>query len=381
MALIREIAERALAGAGALCLALLAGCASQADLAAGAGEARGNKSTARQLYAGQPTVVHATEFPVESAVEGLARGDDAWRQGNLDLAVYLYVQSLAYDAETAEPFLKIAAIHEKLGNRALAEKAFELGLERDPGNVGASERLGLLYLESRNDEAAERLLHAAVSGDPRRWRSYNGLGVLADRRGEYAAAERHYDQAHLLQPDNASIVNNRGYSHYLAGKLSAAEGDLRYAIALGAPAGTWTNLGKVLAKQGRYDEALESLLKESDTAHAYNVLGEAAREDGDLERARQYFSDAISAAPRYFREAQENLAEVDERLVASQKSGTPVALAIPAQAAAPAFGHADPLQVPVGYWLSQGKSRAGAGARRQTVALARQSGNRVVKSP
>ena len=217
--------------------------------------------------------MHATEFPVESAAEGLARGDDAWRQGKLDLAVYLYVQSLAYDAATAEPFLKIAAIHEKLGNRALAEKAFELGLERDPANVGASERLGLLYLESRQDEAAERLLHAAVRGDPRRWRSYNGLGVLADRRGEYASAERHYDQAHLLQPDNASIVNNRGYSHYLAGKLSAAEGDLRYAVALGAPAGTWTNLGKVLAKQGRYDEALESLLKENDTAHAYNVLG------------------------------------------------------------------------------------------------------------
>ena len=225
------------------------------------------------------------------------------------------------------------------------------------------------------------MLQAAIRIDPRRWRSYNGLGILADRRGEYASAERHYDQAHLLQPDSASIVNNRGYSHYLAGKLSAAEADLRYAVALGAPAGTWTNLGKVLAKQGRYDEALESLLKESDAAHAYNVLGEVARDGGDLERARQYFSDAISAAPRYFREAQENLAEVDERLVAAQKSATPVAGALPAQAAAPELGHADPLQVPVGYWLSQNKARAGAGARRQTAALARQSGNRVVKSP
>jgi Flp pilus assembly protein TadD len=379
MTVIREIAERALAGAAALCLALLAGCASQADLAAGAGEARGNKSAARQLYAGQPTVVHATEFPVESAAEGLARGDDAWRQGNLDLAVYLYVQSLAYDAATAEPFFKIGSIHEKLGNRALAEKAFELGLERDPGNVGASERLGLLYLESRN-EAAERLLHAAVSGDPRRWRSYNGLGVLADRRGEYASAERHYDQAHLLQPDNASIINNRGYSHYLAGKLSAAEGDLRYAIALGAPAGTWTNLGKVLAKQGRFDEALESLLKESDTAHAYNVLGEAAREGGDLERARQYFSEAISAAPRYFREAQENLAEVDERLTAAAAPGSPVARVTPAGANTPAFGHADPMSVPVGSWLSQGKARAVA--RRQGLTLAsRQAGKQAGTAP
>lgn len=364
--------------AGACVLAILAGCASQADLTEGANTTRGNRSAAGQLYAGQPTVVHATEFPVESAAEGLARGDDAWRQGKLDLAVYLYVQSLAYDAETAEPFLKIAAIHEKLGNRALAEKAFELALERDPGNAGACERLGLLYLESRQDEAADRLLHAAVRIDPLRWRAYNGLGVLADRRSEYGSAEQHYDRAHLLQPDNASIINNRGYSHYLAGKLESAEADLRYAVQLGAPAGTWTNLGKVLAKQGRYDEALETLLKEADTAHAYNVLGMVAREGGDLQRARQYFSDAISAAPRYFREAHDNLAEVDERLIASRATGTPVALN------APAVTHTDPLQVPVGYWLSQVTPRAGAGAgaRRQSAALAlRQPGNRVVKSP
>lgn len=381
MNLARNRSLQSLAGAGVLFLVLLAGCASQAsNLAADTAAVRGNKAAARQLYAGQPTVVHATEFPVASAAEGLARGDDAWRQGKLDLAVYLYVQSLAYDADSAEPFLKIAAIHEQLGNPVLAEKAFELALERDPGNAGANERLGLLYIESRQDEAAEQLLHAAVRGDPRRWRAYNGLGILADRRGEYASAERHYDEAHRLQPDNASIVNNRGYSHYLAGKLSAAEGDLRYAVALGAPPGTRTNLGKVLAKQGRFDEALESLLTEADTAHAYNTLGEVARDGGNLQRARQYFSDAISAAPRYFPEAHANLAAVDERLAAAP--GAAVATAAPAAAGMPAHGHADPLSVPVGYWLSQGYTRAAAArVRRQTTALARQSGKRVVKSP
>ena len=125
----------------------------------------------------------------------------------------------------------------------------------------------------------------------------------------------------------------------------------------------------MLAKQGRYDEALESLLKEPDTAHAYNVLGEVAREGGDLERARQYFSDAISAAPRYFREAQENLAEVDEQLTAANSPAAPVARVAPAEANATAFGHADPLSVPVGAWLSQGKSTAGSMARRQGTAL------------
>lgn len=372
---------RIIPSACALSFALLAGCAGPSELATQSGTAQGSKSAARQLYAGQPVVVHATEFPVVSAAEGLARGDDAWRAGKLDLAVYLYVQSLAYDVSSPQPFLKIAAIHEQLGNQPLAEKAFELALERDPGNAGASERLGLLYLDSGKDEAAERLLHAAIRIDGRRWRSYNGLGILADRHEEYASAEQHYDRAHLLQPDNASVINNRGYSHYLAGRLEAAEADLRYAVQLGAPKGTWTNLGKVLAKQGRYDEAYETLLKESDAAHAYNLLGEITRDAGDLQGARQYFSDAISAAPRYFQEAHENLAEVDERLAGSQAAGTPVASAAPGTNPAPAAGHTDPMQVPVGYWLSQAKARAGAGSRRQIAALARQSGNRVVKSP
>src|SRR5688572_6418168 len=244
----------------------LAGCASMPERGNETVSTRAERAAAEKLYAGQSPVVHATEFPVASAAEGIARGDMAWRQGKLDLAVYLYVQSLAYDSAMAGPFLKIAAIHEQLGNNALAEKAFELALERDPANAGACERLGLLYLESRQDEAAERLLHAAVRKDPNRWRAYNGLGILADRRAEYGLAEQHYDRAHLLQPNNASVINNRGYSHYLAGKPEAAEADLRYALQLGGPPGTWTNLGKALAKQGRHEEALESLLKEADAA-------------------------------------------------------------------------------------------------------------------
>jgi Tfp pilus assembly protein PilF len=366
---------RSIACAGALALGLLSGCAGPSAVATDAEAARGSKSAARQLYTGQPSVVHATEFPVASAAEGVARGDDAWRQGKLDLAVYLYVQSLAYDTTSAQPFLKIGAIHEQLGNRALAMKAFELALEREPENPGANERLGLLYLESQQDEAAENLLHAAIRLDPQRWRAYNGLGILADRRKEYASAEQHYDRAHVLQPGDAAVINNRGYSHYLAGKFEAAEADLRYAVQLGAPKGTWTNLGKVLARQGRYEEALESLAKETDTARAYNLLGEVARDGGDLERARQFFSDAISAAPRWFQEAQDNLAAVNERLAASEAPGSPLASA--ATAGDPASRvHADPMSVPVGYWLMQGK------ARRQAAPLTlRQPGNRVVKSP
>ena len=268
--------------------------------------------------------MHATEFPVVSAAEGIARGDDAWRQGKLDLAVYLYVQSLAFDTSSAQPFLKIAAIHEQLGNRVLAMKAFELALEREPDNAGANERLGLLYVEAKQDEIAENVLKTAIRIDSRRWRAYNGLGILADRRGDFGTAKQNYDEAQRLQPDNAGVINNRGYSRFLAGDLPAAESDLRLAISLGAPAGAWSNLARVQAAQLRYEEALESLLREHDEANAYNLLGKAALEANELVKAQEFFSEAIRVSPRFFAAAQESLAQVNERIEAAGKHPTRV---------------------------------------------------------
>ena len=215
------------------------------------------------------------------------------------------------------PLFKIGAVHEQLGNRALAEKAYQFGLEREPNHAGACERLGLLYLQDGRTDEAAALFKRALDLDPKRWRSHNGLGVVADRRGDFKAAIEHYDRALQIEPGAATVLNNRGYSRYLAGDLPGAESDLKTAIRLGAGAGAWTNLGKVQARQGRYPEALESLPREMDIAHAYNVLGEGAMESGDYSRAKRYFESAISAAPRYFEAAQRNLALANERLLAS----------------------------------------------------------------
>jgi Flp pilus assembly protein TadD len=311
-----------------LLFTLLAGCATQPADDADKQASNGDKDTANQLYAGEPAIVYGTEYPVTSAADGIQRGDQAYREGKLDLATYMYVESLKFDSNAAEPFLKIGAIHEQRGNRALAEKAFELALERQPDNAAACERLGLLYIQSGRDAEAPALFQRALKLDSKRWRSYNGLGVLADRRNDFAAAIGYYNQALEIEPGAASVLNNRGYSHYLAGDLPRAENDLKAAIRLGAQSGVWTNLGKVQAKQGRYPEALESLLKEMDLAHAYNLLGESAMESADYSRAKRYFESAIEAAPRYYEAAQRNVALANERLLAAPAtSATKVVLA------------------------------------------------------
>ncbi len=291
---------------------VLGGCASQAARDDEAAPQKGDRAAARELYEGEPAVMHGTEFPVNSAAEGIARGDAAWRKGDLDLAIYLYVQSLGYDATNSEPLLRIGAIHERRGNGVLAARAFEMALKLDPEDPAINERLGLLYLRAGRSEAVP-LLELAIAKDPRRWQSHNGLGIAADRAKDFAAATAHYDAAFALEPHATMVVNNRGFSRYLAGDFAGAETDFRLALQMAPQTGTWTNLGRAQARQGKYADALESLLKERDAPQAYNLLGEVAMESSDLVAAQSYFSQAISTSPRYFQAAQDNLAAANAR--------------------------------------------------------------------
>src|SRR5687767_8661162 len=130
--------------------------------------------------------------------------------------------------------------------------------------------------------------------------------------------------AAILPRRSRTTTRPSGYSRYLAGDLPGAESDLRLANSLGAPAGVWTNIARVLAAQRRFEEALESLLREHDEANAYNHLGKAALEAGELVKAQEFFNEAIRASPRYFAAAQENLAQVNERITAAGQHPTRV---------------------------------------------------------
>jgi Flp pilus assembly protein TadD len=268
-----------------------------------------------ELYDGQPATVHATEYPVTSLAEGVQRGDTAWQQGNLDLAVYLYVQALSFDPNDAATLRKIGAIHESRGNRAAARQAFEMALTRGGEHVATLERLGLLYLQEERNEQAQALLRRVVELEPQRWRSYNGLGILADRRGQHLDALVHYNAALVTEPKAGVVYNNRGYSRFLDGDLIGAEKDLREAIRLGAAERAWLNLGKVQAKARQYGMALRSFLETLDEANAYNEVGEGAMRNGDHKVAKVYFEDAANASPVYFEKAHKNLAVVNDELM------------------------------------------------------------------
>ena len=127
--------------------------------------------------------------PVRSSAEAAQLGDAALRAGKREEALLHFVRAVELDPQDYVSLHKIGVIHGLLGGVPLASLAYQMALEVNPGYVPSREKLGLLFLENRKSELARKHLEQAVSLDPDRWRSHNGLGVLADLNGDHAEAE------------------------------------------------------------------------------------------------------------------------------------------------------------------------------------------------
>lgn len=298
------------------CAALITGCASMGgtETAASAGDG-GDPSGG--LYEGQPEVVFATEFPVKSAEEAIARADKALHEGDMDLALYMYVRAYDLDKDNAHALARIGEIHESRGNQRLATMAYTGVLRIEPNHAQALQSLGLIYLQSKSHDEAQALLERAIIEDPGLWNAQNGIGILADMRGEHARAIKAYDAALAANPGSGLLLNNRGYSLYLDGQYEAASRDFLEAAANGAER-AWLNLGLVRARQKQYSVAMQMMARNVSIEVAYNDVGYIAMRQGDLAIAEKYFHKAIGLSPRYFEAAQRNLTELRDQIVTEE---------------------------------------------------------------
>jgi Tfp pilus assembly protein PilF len=275
------------------------------------------------LYEGEPEVVFATEFPVASAEEAITRADNALINGDIDLALYMYVRAYDLEKDNLHALVRIGEIHELRGNTGLASRAFTSALRIEPTHARTLQSLGLLYLQEKRHDQAQTLLQRAVAENPSLWRAQNGIGVIADIRGEHDRAIEAYDAALEANPDDASLLNNRGYSLYLNGKYEQAAQDFVLAGEKGAER-AWLNLGLVLARQEHYGEAVQMMSRMVALEVAYNDVGYIAMRQSDFAVADNYFRKAIRVSPRYFEAAQRNLAQLHGHGV-SESSAKPVA--------------------------------------------------------
>jgi Tfp pilus assembly protein PilF len=255
-------------------------------------------------------LLFATEFPVASKEEAIAKSNRAYRDRDFDKALFYSVKALKFDTTDIDILVRIAHLHVLQGNSRMAARAFHLALAQDPKHAESRQGLGLLYFEDEQPAKARENLELAVAADPSLWRSFNVLGVLADGRGDHRLASKYYDKALAIRPDSVSVLINRGYSKYLAGELRTAARYLYDVASQSDHPKAWRNLGMVYAELGWYEEALDVFRKVEDEADAYNSAGAIALANNDLSVAEEFLSQAVHHSPVYFAEAEKNLARV-----------------------------------------------------------------------
>jgi Flp pilus assembly protein TadD len=290
---------------------LLAGCASNPPAAsADTSVKQDTAGTQAKPRTGKSKSKTKTQTPPalagKSYDEIVATGDDAARRGDYRAALLLYGEAQVVDS-TAEIWLRIGAAQRHLGLLEGAAFAFRSAAELDKENATAHESLGLVLLALRETDLARTSLTRALEIDDARWQSHNALGVIADLDGDGAAALVHYQAALARYPKSQMLLNNVGYSYYLAGNDASARDYFEAALEQGEYQPATLNLGLLHARERHYRRAVDILAKAIDRATALNDVGFIAISNGDYDDAVKLLEEAIRLSPVHYETAQRNL--------------------------------------------------------------------------
>ena len=201
-----------------------------------------------------------------------------------------------------------------LGKLNLARGRYDLALasfkniETQPiVRAGALEGEGIaISLLGRTDDALP-MLESAVAMNPAAWHAWNVLGVIYDRRHDWAKAGEAYDHAMSGSGGAPQVLNNRGFSRLSQNRLDDAASDFVAALQKKpdfVPARN--NLRLAIAMKGDYARAIEGA-GSTDRASILNNAGFAAMARGDYSEAENLLGQAVQAKGEYYSVAASNL--------------------------------------------------------------------------
>ena len=143
-----------------------------------------------------------------------------------------------------------------IGQRNQAVAVLEQAAARTPNDLAILGAYGRALSDAGKLREALGVLERAHTPERPDWRVLSAQGVVADKLGEHEAAQRYYESALNIAPNEPSVMSNLGFSYALARRLGEAEKTLRQAAQLPqADARIRQNLVLVLGLQGKFDEA------------------------------------------------------------------------------------------------------------------------------
>ncbi|SDH35064.1 tetratricopeptide repeat protein [Roseospirillum parvum] len=225
-------------------------------------------------------------------------GIAALRLGRPEMARQVLIEALKARPDFVEALSNLGSACQALGDLATAEKAFRAALHIQPAFAAAHYNLGNLLAQQDKWAEAEAAYTAALSHEPRHPGAWRNLGTLLLDQGRDEEAEKAFDALTEAAPVEIAGWLGLGEARRRRGRLFAAEQALSTAAALdpGDPR-PQTNLGNLLAAQGRSEEALPHYRR------AHELTPEHPWRHGNLLCAHQYLPDTPPAMLRRLHEA------------------------------------------------------------------------------
>jgi tetratricopeptide (TPR) repeat protein len=222
------------------------------------------------------------------------------RTGNYPGAVRSYRRGLEVEPENPELLnsLGFALFQQGMSQQAVA--AFEKALAADPKHWKAHNNMALASIDLGELEEAEAHYRESLAIEPQP-AIYSDLGFVLERQGMTEEANELYRKSLELDPESATAHYNLAASLARRGEFAAAERHFRAALEENPNAQTYTGLGFVLGKQGRVDEAIANLHDaiEAGPKHpaAYDQLGTILVEQGRLDEAASNYRLLVRIRP------------------------------------------------------------------------------------
>jgi tetratricopeptide (TPR) repeat protein len=262
------------------------------------------------------------------------------QDGRLDEANRQIRESIRRAAGRSSAWRTLGLIEDARGNRAEALRAFQTALRLGEANADVGQRLAQLLAGSGKADEASRISAQGTQGKEETARTQLAIGFaefqrnrlgpaedatrkaiaqspdLADgwsllgsvllRSGRSAEAEKAYDQALKLAPDNPEMLTNRAATRSSLGRKEAALEDIRRALVIDPESDhAWRLYANVQLEARNYREVVTALRKVDGhgkaTADDLVSLGESRAETGDVEGGLKTLARAESLDPKLVR--------------------------------------------------------------------------------
>ncbi|HEY3431613.1 MAG TPA: tetratricopeptide repeat protein [Rhodocyclaceae bacterium] len=190
----------------------------------------------------------AAQSRAAAILHGLNRDDEALDRLNHALA--------ANPKDKLQLLLAQAQLLSEKGKEAEAYSVLDHALTEQPDEPVLLYETSLLAEKVGKFDVLERNLRKLIKLQPDNAPAYNALGYsYVDRNTRLEEAQQLLDKALSLAPNDAFIIDSRGWLEFRLGKLPEAETWLRRAASLRSDAEFAAHLGEVLWLQGKQDEA------------------------------------------------------------------------------------------------------------------------------